>query len=374
MHLNPISGEWGDDYSSLQRHVSLAIAYNIWQYFNITNDVKFIEDYGAEMYLEICRFWESKTSFNSETNRYSIDKVMGPDEFHESYPDAKEGGITDNSYTNIMTVWMLSKASKMLNAMSNTSKEKLADKINFKDTELDHWADIQNKINLIINDKGIIAQYDGYFDLKELDWDHYINKYKDIHRMDRLLKAEGKSADDYKVAKQADMLMTFYNFDNEEVNNILKNLDYKLPDDYLEKNLNYYLKRTSHGSTLSRVVHAQLANIIDNKKLSWELYEDALTSDYKDIQGGTTAEGIHAGVMAGTVMIAISTFAGVDLRGELLKVVPNLPVHWKKLEFSLVFKNTNYNFVITHKGVEVVTDKDSELIVFGKKVISNAIN
>jgi trehalose/maltose hydrolase-like predicted phosphorylase len=115
-------------------------------------------------------------------------------------------------------------------------------------------------------------------------------------------------------------------------------------------------------------VHAQLANIINDSNLSWELYEDALTSDYKDIQGGTTAEGIHAGVMAGTVMIAISTFAGVDLRGELLKVSPSLPKHWEKLEFSLVFKNTNYNFAISHKGVELVTDKDSELIVFGKKV------
>jgi len=370
MHLNPVSGEWGDDYSSLQRHVSLAIAYNIWQYFNITNDIKFIENYGAEIYLEICRFWESKTSFNKDTQRYSIDKVMGPDEFHESYPDTKEGGIRDNAYTNIMTVWMLSKASKMLDAMSNTSKEKLVDKIDFKETELEHWADIQNKINLIIDDEGIISQYDGYFDLKELDWDYYKNKYQDIHRMDRLLKAEGKSADDYKVAKQADMLMTFYNLEHEEVNKIIDNLDYKLPDDYLEKNLNYYLNRTSHGSTLSRVVHAQLANIINDKKLSWELYQDALTSDYNDIQGGTTAEGIHAGVMAGTVMIAISTFAGVDLRGELIKINPNLPAHWKKLEFSLVFKNTNYNFVVTHDGVEVVTDEDVELVVFGKIVSS----
>jgi beta-phosphoglucomutase-like phosphatase (HAD superfamily) len=32
VHLNPLSGEWGDDYSSLQRHVSLAIAYNVWEY------------------------------------------------------------------------------------------------------------------------------------------------------------------------------------------------------------------------------------------------------------------------------------------------------------------------------------------------------
>ncbi|MFK5857628.1 MAG: beta-phosphoglucomutase family hydrolase [Bacteroidota bacterium] len=368
MHLNPISGKWGDDYSSLQRHVSLAIAYNIWQYFNITNDVKFIEEYGAEMFLEICRFWESKTNFNPKIGRYSIDKVMGPDEFHESYPDATDGGISDNAYTNIMTVWILSKAPKILDTMSSATRNSLVSKIDFQDSELEHWTEIQKKINLVINKEGIIAQYDGYFELKELDWDYYKNKYSDIHRMDRLLKAEGKSADDYKVAKQADMLMTFYNLDNEEVTEILNNLNYKLPNDYLEKNLNFYLKRTSHGSTLSRVVHAQLANIINDKKLSWELYNDALTSDYNDIQGGTTAEGIHAGVMAGTVMIAISTYAGVDLRGKLIKVNPNLPIHWKKLQFSLDFKGANYQFTITQKGVDIITDKDTQLIVFDKKV------
>ncbi len=367
MHLNPVSGEWGDDYSSLQRHVSLAIAYNIWQYFNITNDIKFIEDYGAEMYIEICRFWQSKTSFNTKTGRYSIDKVMGPDEFHESYPDAKEGGITDNAYTNIMTAWMFSKINKLLSVISDVAVKKLTNKINFQKSELLSWEDIQHKLNLVINNHGIIAQYDGYFKLKELDWDYYKNKYDNIYRMDRLLKAEGKSADNYKVAKQADMLMVFYNLEIDEVSNIISKLNYKLPNNYLEKNLNYYLKRTSHGSTLSRVVHAHLANIINNTKLSWELYKDALTSDYNDIQGGTTAEGIHAGVMAGTIMIAISTFAGVDLRGKIIKVNPNLPKHWKKIEFSLTFKNTVYQFKISQNNIIVVTDNDCELFVFGKK-------
>ncbi|MCK4287960.1 MAG: glycoside hydrolase family 65 protein, partial [Bacteroidales bacterium] len=85
LHLNPLSGKWSDDYSSLQRHVSLAIAYNIWQYLRITNDLKFIEKYGAEMFFEICRFWASKSEYNLNTGRYEIKKVMGPDEFHEKY-------------------------------------------------------------------------------------------------------------------------------------------------------------------------------------------------------------------------------------------------------------------------------------------------
>ena len=61
IHLNPLSGEWGDDYSSLQRHVSLAIAFNIWTYYHVTADQEFMEDYGAEILLDICKFWASKS-------------------------------------------------------------------------------------------------------------------------------------------------------------------------------------------------------------------------------------------------------------------------------------------------------------------------
>ena len=43
IHLNPLSGEWGDDYSSLQRHISLAIAFNIWNYYHVTGDLDFME-------------------------------------------------------------------------------------------------------------------------------------------------------------------------------------------------------------------------------------------------------------------------------------------------------------------------------------------
>ncbi len=109
VHLNPLTGKWGPDFSSFQRHVSLAIAYNIWQYFHTTEDMDFMKDYGAEMFLEICRFWASKAQLDDKTGRYSIKNVMGPDEFHEKYPGSEEGGLKDNTYTNIMVVWTLSK-------------------------------------------------------------------------------------------------------------------------------------------------------------------------------------------------------------------------------------------------------------------------
>jgi trehalose/maltose hydrolase-like predicted phosphorylase len=283
---------------------------------------------------------------------------MGPDEFHEKYQDTEEGGLKDNAYTNLMVAWMFEKAGELITSMDIDKKEALLERLRVTGGEMERWNDIASRINLVISGDGIIAQYDGYFDLKELDFKEYRKKYGNIYRMDRILKAEGKTPDEYKVAKQADTLMTFYNLSKEEVDGILQRLDYDLPDDYLIKNLKYYLARTSHGSTLSRVVHAQLANLTGDHKLGWELYLDALTSDYNDIQGGTTAEGIHAGVMAGTVWVALASFAGLDLHGNYPQFNPYLPKHWRKISFSFVFRGDDYECEVSHDAIRIRVESE----------------
>ena len=355
VHLNPLSGEWGDDYSSLQRHVSLAIAYNVWEYYHATGDLDFLKNYGAEMFLDICRFWAGKAKINPETGRYSISGVMGPDEFHEQYHGSTEGGLRDNAYSNIMVVWAIDKAFDILSLLGSSAAE-VKNKLKLSDEELAEWKTISRKLNIVISEDGIISQYDGYFDLAELDWDHYRTKYGNIYRLDRILKAEGKSADEYKVAKQADTLMAFYNLDDAEVRGILEELGYSVKDSYLKDNLEYYLARTSHGSTLSRVVHALLANMIGDRELSWELYQDALSSDYNDIQGGTTAEGIHMGVMASTIIIAMHAFAGLNLRGNEIRINPNLPEKWRSVKFGFEFRRQRFSLSVDEKNVTFASD------------------
>ncbi|MDR0970336.1 MAG: HAD-IA family hydrolase [Lentimicrobiaceae bacterium] len=364
VHLNPLTGEWGDDHSALQRHVSLAIAYNIWDYYWICNDRDFLSEYGCEMFFEIARFWASKSKFNLKTGRYEIDEVMGPDEFHEHYPNAKKGGLKDNAYTNIMVAWLFQKANEIYAIVG----ENRAKQLGFEQDEIESWLEIASKLNLVINQEGIISQYDGYFELQELDWDAYRSTYGNIYRLDRILKAEGKSPDMYKVAKQADLLMVFYNLNKTEVDDLLAKMGYSLPADYLQKNLQYYLKRTSHGSTLSRVVHAQLAAMTGNYDLSWELYQEALSSDYNDIQGGTTAEGIHAGVMSGTILIALNTFAGLNYRENQLHINPNLPKYWQSISFNITFKHIDYMFEIDAKTVQIYTNKPATIFIKGKRI------
>jgi trehalose/maltose hydrolase-like predicted phosphorylase len=254
-----------------------------------------------------------------------------------------------------MVVWAIDKAFDILSLLGNSAAE-VKNKLKLSDEELAEWKTISRKLNIVISEDGIISQYDGYFDLAELDWDHYRTKYGNIYRLDRILKAEGKSADEYKVAKQADTLMAFYNLDDAEVRGILEGLGYSVKDSYLKDNLEYYLARTSHGSTLSRVVHALLANMIGDRELSWELYQDALSSDYNDIQGGTTAEGIHMGVMASTIIIAMHAFAGLNLRGNEIRINPNLPEKWRSVKFGFEFRRQRFSLSVDEKNVTFTSD------------------
>jgi beta-phosphoglucomutase family hydrolase len=364
-HYNPVSGKWGDDRSSLQRHISLAVAYNIIRYYQFTGDKEFMEKYGFEMLLEINRFWASKSTKDLSSGKYHIDGVMGPDEFHEAYPGEEKGGLRDNAYTNIMVIRIFMETIRLLNNFGDKAK-KAIHKTGFDKSELKKWEEIAQNLYIPVSKDGIIAQYEGYFDLKELDWEYYRRKYGDIHRLDRILKAEGKSPDEYKVAKQADMLMTFYNLDNETVDGILRSLGYDMPEDYILKNMNYYLERTSHGSTLSRVVHSYIAGKTGDKKLSREMFRQALVSDYNDIQGGTTAEGIHTGVMAGTIWIVITVFAGTGFNENGISLSPSLPDTWRKISYNIDYQGVNYSVEIYGNGCKVETSDNVEVVFEGK--------
>lgn len=363
LHLNPLNGEWGEDHSILQRHVSLAIAYNVWMYWSNTGDDRFIKEYGAEMLLEIANFWRSAATFDKETGRYFIDKVMGPDEFHEAYPESTESGLKNNAYTNLMVVWLFEEVETILSLLNTQEQAELFNKTGITQENIEKMKDIRKHLGIEINKEGIIAQYEGYFDLKEIDWEQAKATYGNIYRMDRILKAEGQSPDDYKVAKQADTLMLFYNLNKEKIDEILDDLGYDLPADYLEKNLLYYLNRTSHGSTLSRIVHAQLAEEVKFHDLSWKLYQEALYSDYQDIQGGTTAEGIHTGVMAATIYVTLTTYAGIDIKKEQLSIRPNLPEHWTEMTFNLSHKEIDYQLTVNTAAVQITASKDTVVTI-----------
>lgn len=351
IHLNPLSGKWGSDYSRIQRHISFDIAYNIWRHWERTFDLNFMISYGAEMLAAISQFGASLAKFDKKDGRFHTHGLMGPDEFHEKMPGAKKGGFQDNAYTNVLIVWTLLKTLRILSMIPGHQKLRILKKLSIKEDDLKRWHKITKKMNVVINKNQIIAQFDGYFNLKELNWDHYRTKYKNIKRMDRILKAEGKSPDEYKVAKQADTLMIFYLIPFFEVEKIFSRLGYKMNRKILAKNYNYYVKRTTHGSTLSKVVHCYLSNLIEKKGEDWYWFQQVLKSDIYDTQGGTTPEGIHAGVMGGSVDMVMRGFCGVRPFENRIRINPNPPQKLTKIKYNFYYQG--YQVFVALEGNQI---------------------
>ena len=358
VHLNPLSGRWEPDLSHNQRHVNAAIFYNIWNYFQTTNDLEFLDRYGAEMMLEIARFWASIAHFNPGRERYEIHGVMGPDEFHEKYPDAAEGGLRNNAYTNIMVAWLCDIAGTLLTLLPDSRVEALRARLGIGTDELALWQDMSRRMFVPFHAEGIISQFEGYDELEELDWDAYRAKYGNIQRLDRILRAEGDDPNRYKITKQADTVMLFFLFSPEELREIFRRLGYDYRDDTAMRNVAYYDRRTSHGSTLSFVTHAGVLAALDPKS-SWERFLVALRSDADDIQGGTTKEGIHVGVMAGTLDVVQRYYAGTHVRGDVLYFDPRLPAQLDGLSFPIQFRDTPILVTITGEQLTLVVHPES---------------
>jgi trehalose 6-phosphate phosphatase len=337
LHLNPLSGRWIPDPTRLEHHVGLAIAYNTWQYYQATGDLEFLTDYGAEMMVEIARFWADLASYDRASDRYVIRAVMGPDEFHSRYPDAPHDGIDNNAYTNVLAVWTLLRAADALDALPDQSRSELTERLDLRSEELHRWIDISRKMFVPFHGDGIISQFEGYADLAELDWTAYRRRYDNIQRLDRILEAEGDDVNRYQVGKQADVLMLFYLLSADELRPLLERLGYQLDPDAIPRTIDYYLARTCHGSTLSAVVHAWVLARAHRQR-ALEFFQNALRSDVTDIQGGTTAEGIHLAAMAGSVDLLQRCFSGLETRGDRLLLNPYWPESLGMLELAVRYR------------------------------------
>ncbi|UCG34913.1 MAG: glycoside hydrolase family 65 protein [Candidatus Omnitrophota bacterium] len=353
IHLNPLSGKWGPDHSSLQRHVSFAIVYNVWRFWKRTNDFNFLIRYGAEIILSIAQFCSSLTKYDPKDGRFHTKGVMGPDEFHEKLPNSSKPGLKDNTYINLMVAWTLLKAKEIIDIIPHARKERILNRLRISHKELGRWEEITRKMRVIINDKGIMSQFEGYFNLKELDWEGYLEEYGNIERMDRILKAEGKYPDEYKVSKQADALMVFYLLELQEIKELFHRLGYHFDKKMLRKNYEYHIKRTSHGSTLSKVVHCYIAHLLNRPQEAWKWLFEVLKSDLYDTQGGTTPEGIHVGVMGGSVDIVIRGVAGISFLDDRLKIDPMLPKRWKRIKFKFLYKGRWISMSLTKNQVSI---------------------
>ncbi len=335
----------------LELHINTDVAYATWQYWQATRDDEWMCHCGAEMLLDTAVYWGSRVEWNPERDRYEIRDVIGPDEYHER--------VDNNAFTNRMVQWHLQTALKLWDWLEIHHPETaiaLQTALDLTPTRLRHWGDVIAHLWVPQDPQtGLIEQFEGFFDLTDVDLDAYEPR---LQSMQVILGIEG--ANQRQVLKQADSLMLLYllrrgAFSDQSLINLPElELAATLRDrQILQTNWDYYNPRTDHtyGSSLSPAIHAILACALGHPEQAYDHFMRSLLVDLADVRSNA-AEGIHAASAGGIWQAVIFGFAGIQFTPNGPIAVPALPDGWTRLQFQLQWRGQTFNFDLRSPAAE----------------------
>ena len=296
-------------------HISADVAYAVWRYWQATGDDAFLREAGAEILVETARFWASRV-VRGDDGLYHIQKVVGPDEYHE--------GVDDNAFTNGLARWNLERAAEAVELLQRrwpSSGLALADSIGLGAQEPEEWLTIAAKLYTGFDPStGLFEQFRGYFALEEVDLAALEPR---MASMDVLLGREGIAAS--KVIKQPDVVMLLYLLWDQ------------LPADAREANFRYYEPRCSHGSSLSPSIHALVAARLGDLRLAERYFRQSAEVDLANNMGNA-ALGVHMAAQGGLWQAAVFGLAGLAPSDDTFTLDPHLLPGWRSMRFPVQWR------------------------------------
>ncbi len=303
-------------------HISADIVYAVWYYWEASGDDQWMRDCGAEIILDTAVFWGSRVEYNTKSERYEINGVIGADEYHEL--------VHNSVFTNRMVQWHLEKAIFVYDWLRATFPEKAAElkeKLSITATRKARWEDIIENIWIAYDPTTkLIEQCDGFFKLEDIN----LNDYEPRTRsMQVILGIEATNK--YQVLKQPDVLMLLFLMRESQ--------EFPYSQETLQKNWDYYAPRTdiTYGSSLGPAIHAILASDLGKTEEAYEHFMQAALVDLEDVRGNAH-EGIHGASAGGIWQAAVFGFGGIKLTESGAIANPHLPWGWKRLRFKLQWR------------------------------------
>lgn len=338
----------------IEQHITSDIIFALWQYYAATDDQDFMDRYGYEMTVETARFWNSRLEWIEENNRYEIRDVIGPDEYKEH--------VDNNAYTNYMAHENMRLAAQVIACIRDEKKDiygKMQKLMQEEGTSLEQLEeelkDKMKKLYLPQPDEktGIIPQFDGYFDLKEID----LSVYKNASVVGTVFHDySGEDVQGMQAGKQADIVELLYQME-----------DITTPDNKA-KNYVYYEARTLHDSSLSKAIHSITACDLGMEKEAYDMFMSAALTDLGQEMKSSDA-GIHSANMGGVWQDVVMGFGGIRIRDGHLRIAPNCPKQWEKFTYPLYWKGNELHITVCKDGVEVINEgEDFEAEIMGQTV------
>ncbi len=297
----------------IEIHISADIAYAAHQYWQWTGDDDWFAERGAELVLDTAKFWASRAEWNAESARYEYRDVIGPDEYHDH--------VDNNAFTNSMARWNLETALQVLEWLQEEHPDRareLSSRLALSEARLAHWREVIEKTFIPALPSGLIEQFEGYFQRRDVDLAAMEPRKKSLQEV---FGIEG--ANETQGLKQPDVLMLMYLFRDRQ------------PAGTLKANYEYYDPRTDHtyGSSTGPAIMATLACEVGEPEQAYRHFMRALWADLQDVRGNAS-DGIHGASAGGTWQAAVFGFGGLKVTAEGWSVNPRLPKHWKRLAFG----------------------------------------
>lgn len=314
---------------AMAHHVSADVAFAVWQYVTATGDEDFLLEAGAEIMLEVARFWASRVTADA-AGGYHLRHVIGPDEYHAD--------VDDNAYTNEMARWCLEKGQEVVDRLKARPEAwgAIAERIGYRDLEVREWGAIARGLYTGRDPAGgIHEQFAGYFRGEDIDLSAYAGR---TVPMDVLLGRERTLGS--QVIKQADVVM------------LLHLLWDRFPESVRSGDFRYYEPRTGHGSSLSPGVHALVAARLHDVEAAMRYFRFAAGIDLGN-RMGNSSEGVHAAALGCLWQVVVFGFAGLHSHGDDLGLDPALPAPWRSLEFPFHYRGQRLRFTITPSDLTV---------------------
>ncbi len=351
--FNPLNGHWMPDHTRLERHVGAAVAWNAWHYWCMSGDDAFLAHEGGELLVEIARFWASLAKFDEARGRYVITGVIGPDEYHHDYPDAKTPGVDNNAYTNVMAGWSLRRAADALAALTPVQREDLTARLGLQDSEASTWQDIAKRMYVPFLPDGTMEQFDGFSALRHHSGAMKYALHKD--RTDWRLEADGDSINAWQLCKQPDALMLLFLLGQKELEALLADMGYAFDNEAARRTLDYYLQRTTHESSLSKVVCAGALTHADLIR-SYQHFQEALGVDTDPQASDSTAEGMHLGALGGTIGLVMMHYGGIEFTPGALRLFPDWPEALAPVRLPFRYRNCLLELAGSNTEVRLSSD------------------
>jgi kojibiose phosphorylase len=297
----------------IEIHISADIAFAAHQYWQLTGDDQWFIESGVELIVDTAKFWASRAEWDAVRNCYEYTDVIGPDEYHDH--------VDNNFFTNRMAQWNLQTALDALDWLKANAPARAADliaRLDLTEARLANWRAVIDKMHLPVQPSGLIEQFEGYFQRKEVDLAALEPRTQSIQVIFGI-----EDTNETQVLKQPDVLMLLY---------LLRD---RYSDDAVRVNYDYYNVRTDHtyGSSLGPSIQTIMACNVGKPDEAYEHFIRAVRADLRDVRGNA-GDGIHAASAAGTWQAVVFGFGGLRVTPQGWTTRPRLPKHWKRLAFK----------------------------------------